>query len=266
MKKTVLVRNLVFCLVVLLIISSCTLNRTREDLLLAEKMVKKEKYPAAVHIYNKIAEKQPFSIEGQQALYNAATVYEMYLNNPKEAEQVYRLLLKRTKNKDLQEKTYKKLANLYLRVFRDYEKSIEAYTKLLEQNNNPEKAAEYSYLIGRSYFLASSFQNAIKIFEQVVERYPNSEYAKKANLQIGNSFSSMSDCKSAESHYKTVMNYADSYLVNMATFGLATCYEEMDQLDEAYRLFSSIEETYPNKDVIQLKLRKIKRRRILRRR
>lgn len=246
--------------------TSCTLDRTRDNLLLAEQMVKKGNYDAAIRIYQQTAEKMPFSEYGQKALFNVAVVQEIYLKQPREAEKSYRLLLKRTKNKTMKSKAYEKLANLYFSVFREYDKSIEVYKMLLKLGLNVEKAGEYSFQIGRSFYLASSFQDAIQVFEEIKKRFSESEYASKAELEIANSYASMGDCKSAESHYQVVIKDKSKYLQNMATFGLASCYEEMDRLDDAYRLFSSIEKTYPNPSVVSLKLRKIKRRRILRRR
>ncbi len=52
----------------------------------------------------------------------------------------------------------------------------------------------------------------------------------------------------------------------MAIFGEAGCYEEHDDLDKAYELLGEIRDTYPVPSVVELKMKKIKRRKILRRR
>ena len=52
----------------------------------------------------------------------------------------------------------------------------------------------------------------------------------------------------------------------LANFAKASCYEELDDLDKAYELFSEIKDNYPTPSVVELKMQKIKRRKILRKR
>ena len=46
-----------------------------------------------------------------------------------------------------------------------------------------------------------------------------------------------------------------------AQFGMAVCYEELEQLDEAFRIYESIKDKYPERGVLELKLKRVSERR-----
>ena len=75
-----------------------------------------------------------------------------------------------------------------------------------------------------------SYQDAIDAFEDFLKRYPKSE------------------------------------LVPQARFGIASCLEEMDQLDAAYHAYESLRSTYPSPNVIEIKLARIRERKAQRNR
>ncbi len=66
--------------------------------------------------------------------------------------------------------------------------------------------------------------------------------------------------------HELVEKLNDKELTTMAKFGSALCYEEMGNLDVAYEIFGTIRNQYPTPSIVDLKMTKIKRRKILRRR
>jgi TolA-binding protein len=46
-----------------------------------------------------------------------------------------------------------------------------------------------------------------------------------------------------------------------AQFGMAVCYEELEQLDEAFRIYERIKDQYPEKGVLEIKLKRVAERR-----
>ena len=88
----------------------------------------------------------------------------------------------------------------------------------------------------------------------------------RGELEIGNALSGAGKCVEAIKHFDTIVAKAPKAQRVLASFGKASCYEELDDLDNAYEIFSSIKDEYPTPAVIELKMQKIKRRKILRKR
>jgi TolA-binding protein len=83
---------------------------------------------------------------------------------------------------------------------------------------------------------------------------------------MANSIAAQGKCTEAIKLFDHVMGNAPKEQSALAGFGKASCFEEQDDLDKAYEIFSSIREDYPAPSVVELKMQKIKRRKILRRR
>jgi TolA-binding protein len=104
------------------------------------------------------------------------------------------------------------------------------------------------------------------MFDYLRTQYPDGTYLWKAELEIGNALSAKGKCGDAIKQYEKVASGAPEEQKVLAKFAEAACYEEQDDLDKAYELFSSIKDRYPTPSVVELKMQKIKRRKILRKR
>jgi TolA-binding protein len=63
-----------------------------------------------------------------------------------------------------------------------------------------------------------------------------------------------------EAFTRFMKRYPQSTLIPDAKFGIASCLEEMDQLDAAYHAFEELRSTYPSPNVIEVKLVRIRER------
>jgi len=233
---------------------------------LAERLLQDKKYEASVHEFQQIVDKEPNGDLGKDALYRVATIQHHYMNNARAAEKTYRALLKRSTDKNFNKNIQETLANIYFDAFEDYPRAVETYSALYKENIRGDEAEYYSFKIGKALFLMSRFSEAIEFFRKQQERYPKGKYFYKAELEIGNAYSASKDCKKAVKSFDLVRSAGDAELKPLATFAEASCYEDLDVLDKAYDLFASIRGSYPVPSVVDLKMSKIKRRRILRRR
>lgn len=245
---------------------SCNINSSQNQFDLAEELFLKEKYQAAIHELEKIVRREPTSELGIKSLYKIATIQRLYINAPVDALQTYNLLLKRVKREDDFKKIYRITAAMYFEKFADYKKAIESYGRLLRLDLEDEESEFFIYRIGRSFFMLSRFDLAIRTFTKLIKRYPNGKYSVRARFEIASTKSSQGQCKKAIPEYKSVIKIGREKERKLAVFGLASCYEELGALDRAYDLFNSIKNTYPIPVVVDLKMKKIKRRKILRRR
>ena len=245
---------------------ACNANSPETKYQLAERLLEDKKYEAAISEFQDIVDKSPNSALGLESQLKIAQIQHLYLGRSEQAVEAYRQFLKRTKDEGKRREVERVLADLQFQNFENYDEAIGTYSKLLKENRNESELEELLFRLGRAFFLKSQFQDAEKIFAYQKSKFPNGRYFWRAELEIGNSLSSRNNCTEAIKQYDKVINGAPKEERVLASFSKAICHEEQDDLDKAYELFSSIRDDYPAPTVIDLKLQKIKRRKILRRR
>ncbi len=257
---------LAICLGILLL-SACNANSPETKFFLAEKLLEDKKYDAAISEFKSIVDKSPNSALGLEAQLKIAQIQHLYLGRSQGAIEAYQEYLKRTKNEAMRRDVEKTMADLQFHNFEDYDQAIASYSKLVKENSSPKENEELMFRLGRAFFLKAKFEDAIKMLEYQKTRFPTGDFFWKAELEIGNSLGATKGrCNDAIKQYDKVIAGGTKELRVLATFAKASCYEEQDELDKAYELFSSIQDEYPAPAVVDLKMQKIKRRKILRKR
>lgn len=244
----------------------CNANSPETKFLLAEKLLEDKKYEAAINEFRTIVDKAPRSPLGLDAQLKVAQIQHLYLGRSQEAIEAYREFLEYSKDEAKKREVEKTLADLQFQNFENYDEAIASYSKLIKENTNEKEGEELVYRLGRAFFLQAKFEDALKMFEYLRTRYPNGGYFWKSELETGNALSAMGKCQDAIKQYEKVVVGAPADQKVLAKFAQASCYEEQDELDKAYEIFSSIRSDYPAPSVVELKMQKIKRRKILRKR
>jgi tetratricopeptide (TPR) repeat protein len=244
----------------------CNANSPETKYMLAEKLLENRKYDAAISEFQAIVDKAPNSAMGLESQLKIAQIQHLYLGRPQVAIDAYKEFLKRNKDENKRREVEKTMADLQFQSFEDYDQAIDSYSRLVKENSDRKDAEELMFRLGRSFYLNAKFDDAIKMFEYQKTRFPSGPFFWKAELEIGNSLSAESKCGLAVKQFDKVIEGATKDQKVLAIFAKASCFEEQDDLDQAYELFSSIQDDYPAPSVVDLKLQKIKRRKILRKR
>lgn len=264
-KKLVNQRRNSFLLLLLLL--GCNANSPENKYFLAERLAADKKYDAAISEFQAIVDKSPYSPIGIESQLQIAQIQHLYLGRSEQAISAYRELLKRVKDEKQQREIEKVLADLqFNQSVSNYDEAILSYKKLIEKDGFKEDAEALFYRLGRSLFLTAKFDDAIRMFDTQKERFPLGSLFWKAELEAGNSLSAKGQCPEAMKRFDKVIAEAKEETKVLAIFSKASCLEEQDELDSAYELFSSIKISYPSPTVVELKMQKIKRRKILRKR
>lgn len=259
-----LARNKAILLGLALILAACNANSPETKFQLAEQLREDKKYDAAVSEFQNIVDKNPNSPLGLEAQLKIAQIQHLYLGRSKEAVEAYRLYLKRTKDEGRKREIERTIADMQFQSFENYDEAIASYSKLIKENKKEEEREDLLYRFGRAFLLNGQFTDAAKIFAFQKTNFPYGKYAWRAELEMGNALSLQSKCGEAIKQYNKVIAGAPKEERVLASFAKAVCHEEQDELDEAYELFTKIKEDYPAPAVVELKLQKIKRRKILR--
>jgi TolA-binding protein len=249
-----------------LLFQGCNANSPETKFQLAEQLLEDKKYDAAISEFQNIVDKAPNSNLGLEAELKIAQIQHLYLGRSQAAVDAYRQYLKRTKDENKKREIERILADIQYQSFENYDVAIESYTKLLKENKQESELEELLFRLGRSFFLKGQFLDASKIFNFQKSKFPNGKFFWRAEFEIGNSLSSQNKCAEAIKQYDKVIASAPKEEMVLASFAKAVCYEEQDDLDDAYELFSKIKADYPAPSVVELKLQKIKRRKIMRNR
>lgn len=250
----------------LLLLCACNTNSTRNRVLVAERLLEDKKYDAAVLEYQTVVNREPFTELGRSSLLKIAQIQHLYLGRARDAEDSYQRLFKRTKDERLKAEIEQALANIAFENLEEYGTAIDRYQQILARDPGHPQADLFLYNIGRAYFLESKLPEAAKVFESFRAKYPSSNLIPKVDQELANILAASGKCREAIRAYDKIIARKDERQTPLAIFAKATCFEEMDDLDAAYELFTSIKSTYPFPAVIELKLKKLKRRKILRRR
>lgn len=244
----------------------CNANSPETKYLLAEKLLEDKKYDAAISEFQDIVDKAPNSPLGLEAQLKIAQIQQLYLGRSQEATDAYKEFIKRTKDPRRKREVERILGDMQFQTFENYDEAIDSYSKLVKENPKSQDAEDLIFRLGRSFFLKSQFTDALKVFRYEKEHFPEGKLRWKVELEIGNSLSAQGKCPEAIKQFEQVIANAPKEQSVLAAFAKASCFEELDDLDSAYEVFSSIKDEYPAPTVVELKLQKIKRRKILRKR
>jgi TolA-binding protein len=250
---------------------ACGIDSAKSHFILAEKLWMDKKYSASVLEFEKVTSKDPRGELGLQAIYRAALTQTLFLGQYTEAIKKFRRYVQESKDPRTVWEAQLQIGEILFSKTEQYEQAISHYQSLLKQNPEAIEAPELYFRIGKSYFFLFQFSKALEFYEHILQQFPKSSWAEKASFEIGSTYyirgEQQPDGKNSGSYQKAisfyekfVRQYPKSELIPQAQFGIASCLEELDHLEEAYRAFAALEKSYPSPRVIQIKLFRIRER------
>ena len=251
-------------------VGACTnQSSTSNHYLTAEKLWTEKNYPASVSEFDHVVKESPNSAIGLQALWRASMTRTLFLNQPDEALKGFETFLERAANSELAPQAQQEIGEIYFSKLNQYQKAIDFYGKLLESKKfGADEKAAFQYRIARSYFLTNRIHRAIEWLEKMIAEYPNAPIRSRAEFDLANAWYSIGDSEKVaysnalkifhELRTKTQMKNHTLYVE--AVFGEASTLEELDQLEEAYDLFKSIQSDYPAPNTVKIRMNSIEER------
>lgn len=263
-----------FALVALLVVvfgTSCGLDGTKKRYVLAERFWTDGKYESAVTEFSRVYSRDPKSRLGHQALFRAAMTQAYFLSQYSDAIRKFRAYTEIEKDPSSVWEARRQIGELLFSKLERYDQAATYYQELLKllPAHDPE-GPFFQYRVARSDFFLRKFDDALKAYQELVKTYPSSSYAEKAAFELGSTYfirgeqlqenGTESYQKAMAAYQLFLRKYPSSGLTPQAKFGIASCLEEMDQLDRAYQAYEELKSTYPSPQVIQIKLARIKER------
>lgn len=260
-------------------LTGCTSNSAKKQYLLAEKLWTDGKYTSAVSEFDKVTAKDSKGKLGLQALYRSATTQMLFLSQYGEAARKFKTFAEATGvDPEMAWDAQKQIGEILYSKTEQYDRAIQHYQMLLKQKPDAPETPEFMFRVAKSEFYLWHFDEAIAVYRQMITRFPGTGWAEKAAYEVGVTYFTRGEQRTGsggrdrekgvteayqeaiEAYQKFIRLNPQSPLVPQARFGIASCYEEMDQLDAAYRAYENLKSTYPSPNVIAIKLARIRER------
>jgi TolA-binding protein len=256
-----------------LLCSACTVSAAKKHYVLAESLWNEGKYAPAVAEFEKVSAKDPQGKLGLQALYRAATTQMLFLAQYGDAMRKFASYADSSADEKAAWEAERAIGEILFTKTEQYDRAISHYNRLLRRRPDALEAPEFLFRVGKSQFFLWQFDESIATYRDLIQRFPQSTWAERAAFEIG-----VNDYTRGEQHpggrgpgmesYERAMeayrgflkSYPRSELAPQARFGIASCLEELDKLDDAFEAYEQLRATYPSPKVVEIKLARIRER------
>lgn len=231
---------------------------------MAEKLWEERKYDASIREFKKIVSDNPNSLLGEQALYRIGVTQYLYTNEFIPAINSFRSFIQITKDEDLKYQAQKNIADIYFTKLEVYQKAIEEYSDIIKRYPTKTEKDIFQFKIAKSYFYRLDYKKSLEHYNKLIETYPASSLVSESEYQIASIYFTLGQYEDAIENYLKVINkYPNSMQEVLSKFGLANSLAEMNDLDGALKVYKEIINRYPSKNVILMKIKKLRARRTL---
>ena len=252
---------------------SCSISDQKKKYLTAEKLWTEGKYKSAINKFLEIHKQNPETELGVKSLFRAAMTESVFLSNHLEAIKKFKLFIKYSKNEIDKQIAQREIGDIFLNKLKHYGEALLHYKELLDNDMSKNDRQKTLLRIAQAHFFLREFDEALKAFEEVIKIDSKTNESEEAKFKLavtyftsgGTNRSSkekeMASYYKAISAYKSFINsYPNSEKKIEALFGLASTYEEIDELDLAVEIYESIKEFYPSPNVILIRLERLRER------
>ncbi len=262
-KKINLLRTLVPFILIpfLLVLPTCSSSEPEKLYSQGEEAWHRGEYSLAIGHFEKLMELYPKHALADDTLMWIGDIHYLFLSRYDEAVMYYRDLVNLYPDSPRRVEARMKLAAIYRGKKNDCKMAIIEYGKIISDDVPFSVAAEAQHRIAMCHFQSGDIQQARTEFEILVADYPESEYVDDALYGLASCYYAQRRCQEAVRFYEKVVDISrDDNLVADSRFGIAACFEERGRLREALEAFRDLLEFYPNRRVVEQRLRKIEDR------
>jgi TolA-binding protein len=269
-------RRFLFLITAVLVLYSCSADSAKSRYILAEKLWTDGSYAAAVREFERVVARDPHGRLGIQALFRAAMTQTLYLAQHDDAIRKFRSYVELVGEPALAWESEKQIGEILYTKTEQYDRAIQHYRAMIKARPQAGEIPEFLFRIGKSHFFLWQFDDAITTFRRLAKEYPQNALAEKASYEVGVTYFTRGEQaptgqsrngpeayqEAMDAFQKFLRKYPRSALVPQAKFGIASCLEELDQLDAAYHQYQDLLTTYPSPKVIKIKLARIRQRQV----
>jgi len=252
---------------IFLIFSSCDFTSIlQKDLLRAQLAVNAGEYTKASQIYNDILKKSFKRSIRRKILYQQGEIHLVYLQQPKKALDFFEKIFDGENDPYWQVVSLEKMGEINFSYLKNYEKSLNYYNILMNYSPSLERSDFYQFRLALNLKELKKYPESAIVFEKIAEDKKHLYYSKSF-FQIGIINFYEKKWSNAIVQFKKFISVdTDIDEIIQAKFLIANSYETLEKIPEAYNIYYSLLDQYPNPEVIKGRLKSLYERRIVRKR
>ncbi len=232
----------------------------------AQSYIADQKYDKAVFLYEKILESNLEPELRMKICFQLGELNSIYVGNYKKAVMYYSEVKSLTEEPLWLIKIEEKLAEINFSYLKNYTEALKNYQSLTEFRPILKKNDYFQFQIAMSYYNLKNYDKALEAFNDI-QKNSNHEYFIRSFYYIGLIFFEKKDFNMALFQWtEYTKRETKKENIVMAKFWIANVFEMTENLKDAYDLYYSILNDYPNQDVIQNRLNAVYNRRVARKR
>ncbi len=219
----------------------------------AERVLSEGQYLPAVEAYSRLINTFPESPHVPGCQYKIAFIYNMYLDDPTGAMNAYSTLLYMFPKSPEAILARADRARIFSGLG-DHMGAIEEYQWLLE-NGPDDKNDGFRYDLAMEYIKINDFGQARIELEELLTKTPSTPLAPGSYYQLANTYYLEGSLEKAVEAYDEVVSRFKGHPVSLeARFSKAAVLEEAGRLKEALKLLKELEDEYPNREVVKIRI------------
>ena len=203
----------------------------------------------------------PESETAIKAIFRLGFTLETYLKDYEGALVNYQEFVRVSKDRVAVYEVQKRVASIYFDHYRDADKSIAAYRRLLVLNAESLEADLFQFRVSQAFSRQNNFDQSRQEFQELLEKFPKSQFAARARYEIGNSYYMESKYEIAIEALKQVLRLnPQSEYATEAEFLMAQCYEQLEKLQNALQIYENLKGRYSSPGIVEFKMQALKKR------
>lgn len=241
---------------------SCDFAPTLDKSILeAQRALEKQDYTKAANINDSILNKSFRREIKRKVLFQQGDIYLIHLGQPEKALSYFHQIYQDESDPYWQVKSLEKIADINFFQLQRYAEAAKKYEILADFKPPLKKHDSYKFLMTKALIENKEYAKAMVLLGEIAADSKN-EFQNDAYYQKGLiSFYSKRWDSAIENLKIFIANSSSKELVVQAKFLIANCYETQEKLREAYNIYYSIIDTYPNMEVIKSRLKSLFERR-----
>jgi TolA-binding protein len=225
----------------------------------AESLLSEGRYHGAIDGYSRVVDLFPESPYAPKSHYKIGLIYSRYLDDVPRAMEAYSTLLYMYPSSP--EVIAARMDRA--RVFSSREENwnaIEEYQWLLE-NGPRDRQDRFRYNIAMEYVKMNDFEQARIELEDLISAMPSTPLLPELHYQLANTYYLQGSLEEAIRAYDGVISEFKAHRVGLeARLGKAAALEEAGRLKEALALLKELEDEYPNREAVKIRIHSIEER------
>jgi len=227
----------------------------------AEESWEKGDYQKAIDAYLVLAEEYPDDPLADQAQFQIANTYYLFLQQDRQAIRTFRDLIRRDPASPWSLTAQGLLGEIYERRLDDYHQAIVEYQHRINLSPGDEGSDEAQLGVARCYFSLGDFEQAREEYQIHLEQYPDSSRRDRALTGVADSYYVTRAYQSAIRYYREAAAVSsDPRLRTEAGLGIASCLEESGDLRAALEEFEKVARDHPNPGLVRQRIERIRER------